>query len=225
MNTPSSPFTLATWRRKVSQLYEMVREQSRSEPLTTWEIFRSRRDELLKLHPDSPLKPELRGEFKQLDYYPYDPKWSLIGRVEQNVGKETVEINLGADGLICLTRVGRVYFSTDTREGALCVYWIEGYGGGLFIPFRDATNGKGTYGGGRYLYDTIKGADLGAKNDQLVLDFNYAYNPSCAYDDRWVCPLAPQENWLTMAVEAGEKVFNPPSYTTRNDKNERIKGR
>jgi hypothetical protein len=153
----------------------------------------------------------------QLEYFPHDPKWRLIGRVEQEVDQRTVEINLGADGLICLTRVGRVLFSTATYKGELCVYWIEGYGGGLFIPFRDATNGKSTYGGGRYLYDTIKGADLGFKTDRIVMDFNYAYNPSCAYDDRWVCPLAPQENWLILAVEAGEKVYNPSSHPARNE--------
>jgi uncharacterized protein (DUF1684 family) len=84
------------------------------------------------------------------------------------------------------------------------VYWIAGYGGGLFLPFRDATNASTTYGGGRYLYDTIKGADLGAGNDELVLDFNYAYHPSCCYNPRWVCPLAPPQNRLSFAVEAGE---------------------
>ncbi|MDX1605233.1 MAG: DUF1684 domain-containing protein [Candidatus Competibacterales bacterium] len=75
----------------------------------------------------------------------------------------------------------------------------------LFLPFLDATSGQGSYGGGRYLYDSIKGADLGAGADTLVLDFNYAYNPSCAYDPRWVCPLAPPENRLPFAVEAGER--------------------
>jgi hypothetical protein len=90
---------------------------------------------------------------------------------------------------------------------ALTLYWVEGYGGGLFLPFKDLTNGGKTYGGGRYLYDTIKGADLGAGNGALVLDFNYAYNPSCAYNPRWICPLPPRENALYAAVEAGELAF------------------
>ena len=92
------------------------------------------------------------------------------------------------------------------REVSLAVYWLEGYGGGLFLPFRDALGGTQTYGGGRYLLDTVKGADLGMSADgaRLVLDFNYAYNPSCSYDPRWSCPLAPPENRIDVSVEAGE---------------------
>ncbi|HET6230785.1 MAG TPA: DUF1684 domain-containing protein, partial [Longimicrobiaceae bacterium] len=74
------------------------------------------------------------------------------------------------------------------------------------LPFADATSGVDTYGGGRYLYDTIKGADLGAHERTIVLDFNFAYNPSCAYDERWSCPLAPAENRLGFEVRAGERV-------------------
>ena len=85
------------------------------------------------------------------------------------------------------------------------LFWIAGYGGGLFLPFGDVTNGRQTYGGGRYLYDTIKGADLGATLDEMVLDFNYAYHPSCHYNPRWVCPLAPPESKLPFPILAGEK--------------------
>ena len=85
------------------------------------------------------------------------------------------------------------------------LFWLEAYGGGLFLPFRDATGGSETYGGGRYLLDTIKGADLGAEEGRLVLDFNFAYNPSCAYDPKWACPLSPPANRLPVAVRAGEK--------------------
>ncbi len=90
--------------------------------------------------------------------------------------------------------------------GELDVYWIAVYGGGVFIPFRDATSGSETYGAGRYLLDTIKGADLGGSGDRLVLDFNYAYHPSCAYDPRWSCPLAPPANRLESAVRVGERL-------------------
>ena len=86
------------------------------------------------------------------------------------------------------------------------MYWLEGYGGGLWLPFSDATSGAETYGGGRYLYDTIKGADLGISGADIVLDFNFAYNPSCAYDERWSCPLSPPENRLPFAVKAGERM-------------------
>jgi uncharacterized protein (DUF1684 family) len=89
----------------------------------------------------------------------------------------------------------------------LTLFWIQGYGGGLFLPFKDSTNGSETYGGGRYLYDTIKGADLGASPDAVLLDFNFAYNPSCAYSPQWTCPLAPAENTLRVRIEAGERAF------------------
>jgi len=101
-------------------------------------------------------------------------------------------------------------------ECSLTVFSIVGYGGGLFLPFRDATSGHATYGGGRYLFDTIKNTDAGclevvAGSSRVVLDFNYAYNPSCAYDHRWACPLAPQENWLSVPVTAGELAYPGPS--------------
>jgi hypothetical protein len=88
-----------------------------------------------------------------------------------------------------------------------------GYGGGLFLPFRDATAPAETYGGGRYLVDSVKMTLGGALevtpgSDEVVLDFNYAYNPSCAYDARWACPLAPPENRLSMAVRAGEMRYH-----------------
>ncbi len=100
-----------------------------------------------------------------------------------------------------------VRFTSPTSGTPLTLraFWLTGYGGGIFLPFGDATNGSSTYGGGRYLYDTIKGADLGF-GDPLVLDFNYAYHPSCAYNPRWVCPLAPPENVLAESVEAGERL-------------------
>ena len=90
------------------------------------------------------------------------------------------------------------------RPGGLAHRFIQ-YGGGLFVPFSDATAGNTTYGGGRYLLDTAKSADLGARDGALVLDFNFAYNPSCAYDSKWTCPLAPPANRLAAAIEAGER--------------------
>jgi uncharacterized protein (DUF1684 family) len=104
----------------------------------------------------------------------------------------TFDIPLAADGVIHCARVARVSFTIASEPATLALYWFGGYGGGLWLPFSDATSGESTYGGGRYLYDTIKGADLGTDADRIVLDFNFAYNPSCAYDDRWVCPLSPR---------------------------------
>ena len=88
----------------------------------------------------------------------------------------------------------------------LDVSWLEGYGGGLFVPFADATSGDETFGAGRYLLDTVKGADLGVEGDRLVLDFNFAYQPWCSYDGRWACPLAPPANRLEMRIKAGERL-------------------
>ncbi|MEE8544514.1 MAG: DUF1684 domain-containing protein, partial [Alphaproteobacteria bacterium] len=103
----------------------------------------------------------------------------------------------------------------EARCGAeLTLYWIGGYGGGVLLPFRDATSGETTFGGGRYLLDTLKGADLGlADAGAALLDFNFAYNPSCAYAERWVCPLAPPANHLPTAVPAGEKA--PLAHSAR----------
>jgi uncharacterized protein (DUF1684 family) len=116
-------------------------------------------------------------------------------------------LDLAKDGQATLRRFGQVAFELPTGTGSLDLYWIAGYGGGLFLPFGDATNSQETYGGGRYLYDTIKGADLGTTLDSLILDFNYAYSPSCHYNPRWVCPLAPPHNRLGFPIPVGERVW------------------
>ena len=91
---------------------------------------------------------------------------------------------------------------------SLSVFWIEGYGGGIFLPFRDTTSGEETYGAGRYALDTIKSADNGGDpaSGSLLVDLNMAFHPSCAYDPRWSCPLAPPENRLAVAVTVGERL-------------------
>jgi uncharacterized protein (DUF1684 family) len=116
----------------------------------------------------------------------------------------------GEDGTVRYRRVGRLV----TRLGDLTLFWTLGYGGGLFLPFRDATAGAETYGAGRYLTDTIKGTwgrGLVHEGGRVVLDFNYAYNPSCAYNSRWACPLAPPENHLDEPVRAGELAYPDPA--------------
>jgi uncharacterized protein (DUF1684 family) len=114
--------------------------------------------------------------------------------------------NSGSDSTL-FERIGTVAFEIEGRPYELGVLWLQAYGGGVFIPFRDRTNGDLTYGGGRYLIDTVKGADLGQTSDGLILDFNYAYHPSCVYSPRWSCPLAPPENSLDVAVTAGEQIL------------------
>ena len=167
--------------------------------------FRAARDRLFAEHPDSPLTSAQRARWHGASWYRYDRRWRTIGVVEPAERIVTFDIPLAFDGILHCTRIGRVRFAIGSESAALALYWIGGYGGGLWLPFSDATSGETTYGGGRYLYDTIKGADLGADGTHVVLDFNFAYNPSCAYDDRWVCPLSPAENALPFPVEAGER--------------------
>ena len=118
----------------------------------------------------------------------------------------------GDDGVITYRRAGWLRFRLSGQDYRLTVFSLVGYGGGLFLPFRDATSAKETYGGGRYLFDTVKNTDglvleITAGSPDITIDFNFAYNPSCAYDVRWACPLAPRENWLPVPVRAGEKIF------------------
>jgi uncharacterized protein (DUF1684 family) len=129
-----------------------------------------------------------------------------MARFEPAATVSVLEIPLAADGVARAGRVGTLHFDIAGETRRLALYWFQGYGGGLWLPFADATTGSTTYGGGRYLIDTIKGADLGGSAERFVLDFNFAYNPSCAYDDRWSCPLAPAENRLSIAIEAGERM-------------------
>jgi len=118
---------------------------------------------------------------------------------------------------VAFHRIGTLTFELYEQQHQLPALWIDGYAGGLFVPFKDATGGHQTYGGGRYLLDTIKSADLSsdAREATVILDFNYAYHPSCAYDPVWVCPLAPPDSVLLISVEAGEQsltsrsVFEP----------------
>ena len=206
--TPNDPLSLAAWRRTVAEIYAAVRHTASSEPQLAWDTFRAARDSLFHAHPQSPLSAEARATFQPLEYFPYDPLWRLTGRLSQAVAADTFSLDLPADGRIHYTRVAQAEFSVDGQAAHLSLFWIEGYGGGLFLPFTDATCSVECYGGGRYLFDTIKGADLGVTPAEIVLDFNYAYNPSCAYDARWVCPLAPRENRLPFAVRAGERAYH-----------------
>ena len=205
MTAPSNPFRLAGWRRSIAVEYAAVRAGN-ADAAATAQRFRAARDRLYMEHAESPIAPERRRDWRGVAWYAYAPAWRLTGVIESVVKHHTFEISLATDGILRCTRIAQVRFNVGGRQARLAVYWLEGYGGGLWLPFADATNGAGTYGGGRYLYDTIKGADLGAGERELVLDFNYAYNPSCAYDERWSCPLSPPENRLPFAVTAGERM-------------------
>jgi uncharacterized protein (DUF1684 family) len=206
LSTPANPFTLADWRHTVAEHYAGLRALAGSDAVAAAAQFRAERGRLFREHPDSPVPPDRRASWGGLHWYPYDPAWRVRGVVDAAVPRQTFEIPLASDGALRCTRVGRVQFSIAGKAALLAVYWFEGYGGGLWLPFSDATNGVDTYSGGRYLYDTIKGADLGLSGARIVLDFNFAYNPSCAYDGRWSCPLSPPENRLPFPVRAGERM-------------------
>lgn len=177
------------------------------------EEFRAARDELFRTHPQSPIPPDQRGSFTGLRYFPVDAAYRVRARLQ---GAEPGEIEIdtgGEDGVVRYRRAGRLRFSLPSGVAELTLFRMLGYGGGLFLPFRDSSAGSETYGGGRYLVDSVKMTLGGAievepGGDEVWLDFNYAYNPSCAYDVRWACPLAPPENRLAAAVRAGERVYH-----------------
>lgn len=225
---------LADWRRRVSDMYAAVRAEAAAHPEAAWRRWRETREELFRTHPQSPVPVESRAAFRAA-HWPYDPRL----RFEVALGTEPAVDDAGGGGLSGLenarfaaqlaggltlrlpvstggsqdfARIGRldVPFPAGTRS--LGLFWMAGYAGGLFLPFRDATNGRETYGAGRYLLDTAKSADLGPGSGpgsvprSLVLDFNFSFHPSCAFDPRWSCPLAPPENRLDLPIEAGERL-------------------
>ena len=192
-----STLDLLDWKRRVFDLYREVR--SAADPEAAWEGWRAAR------HPQSPV-PADRASFRGLPYFDYDPPSRVLADV-RDATPERYDIATSGEvgGSYRFSRFAVASFELGGQPLELELYWLEGYGGGLFVPFRDATSGKETYGAGRYLLDTVKGADLGEVDGRLVLDFNFAYNPSCAYDPQWVCPLAPPPNRLTVPIRAGER--------------------
>jgi uncharacterized protein (DUF1684 family) len=194
--------TLLGWRRRTAALYAAAR--AAGDPELGWRAWRDGRDEMFATHPDSPLSEEGRRSFRGIPFAPYDPALRFEPSLEPGE-PERREVPTASDGLVPFERIGRVRLGD---LGAVDVWWLDSYGGGVFLPLRDGSAGSGTYGGGRYLLDTVKGADLGGTDGRLVVDLNFAYHPSCAYDPRWTCPLAPEGNRLTEPVAAGEQL--PP---------------
>jgi uncharacterized protein len=168
--------------------------------------FRARRDDLFASHPQSPIPVEERGRFAGLRYFPATDDAIVEVTLREEPGQMEIDTG-GPDGVVRYDRVGVL----ATPYGELSLWWLAAYGGGLFLPVRDGTSGRETYGGGRYLTDTVKGTygrGLQVLRDGGIrLDFNYLYNPSCAYDSRWACPLAPPENRLAAPVRAGELTY------------------
>lgn len=219
--------SLADWRRRVAALYAEVRVIAEADPERAWRHWVATREWLFRTHPQSPVPEPDRSTFRAR-HWPYDPalRFGAVA-LDPDPGPEPAPgpgvhpgtrmiesialPNSGAEALE-FRRIGTLTIPLPAGERTLSLFSLEGYAGGLFLPFRDATNGVETYGAGRYLLDTAKGADLGvdlgegARPGTLVLDLNFAYQPSCAFDPRWACPLAPPENRLDIAMRAGERM-------------------
>lgn len=203
--------TLADWRRRVAALYAEVRAMAASDPDVALAHWRTAREWLFREHPQSPLPVPERGAFRAR-HFDHDPRLRFTVPVEPPPAADPRALaldlpNSGSDSL-SFGRIGAVRLLFPEGEQRLSVFWLAGYAGGLFIPFRDGTNGRETYGAGRYLLDAAKSADLGTDETtgDLILDFNFATQPSCAFDPRWACPLAPPENRLEIEVRAGERL-------------------
>lgn len=201
------------WRRAVGDLYSEVR--GCEDPEEGFELWRRGRDELFSTQPESPLEAPALTEFSGLPYAPYDPAYRFETVIDIDVEPARLDVSTQGDEIVRMNRMGRIRLGD---LGSLDVWWLAQYGGGLFLPMRDTTAGRGSYGAGRYLLDTVKGADLGAgtgsgtgsvagsiDGSTIVVDLNFAYHPSCAYSPRWVCPLAQEGNRIDVDVPVGEQ--------------------
>jgi uncharacterized protein len=191
--------TLLDWRRRIARLYAEVCAEP--DTVAAHDHWRRTRDELLRTHPDSPIPQVARASYPGAPVAAYDPLLRFEVTVDTNVPPKHLKVATGTDGIVDFDRIGCAHLPGG---GELDVWWLASYGGGVFVPVKDASAGSATYGGGRYLIDTAKGADLGGGDGRLILDFNFAYNPSCAYDPAWACPLPPAGNTLTRPLLAGE---------------------
>jgi len=195
-----SALELLDWRRRVAELFAELRRRPADADTLAW--FRTSKDALFKTHPQSPIPDAERADFGGLPYWPFDHRARVVAQFVPDEAEPVAHPDE-----IAFHRVGRLSFALYDQPHTLPAFWIDGYAGGLFVPFKDGTSGHDTYGGGRYLLDTIKSADLGSDLEAgtVVLDFNYAYHPSCFYDPVWVCPLAPPDSRLSVPIHAGEK--------------------
>jgi uncharacterized protein len=191
--------SLLDWRRRVAAIYAEVR--ATPEPRAAHQAWQTARNALLATHPESPVPASERAVFSGVPVAPYDPALRFHVAVDSDVEPARIEVSTGTDGIVPFERAGVVHLP---GVGDLDVWWLVGYGGGIFVPIRDTRNDGATYPGGRYVLDTVKGADLGGDDGHLIVDLNFAYNPSCAYDPAWACPLAGPGNTVPVPVTAGE---------------------
>jgi uncharacterized protein (DUF1684 family) len=167
--------------------------------MTELEMVRAEKDRFFALHPQSPLTPEQKQDFDGLAYFPENPALRLEVALEEFAEKDEIEMQTTGGEVQSYTRFGRIRFSVDGQEAELTIYAAP-YG--YFLPFVDALAGMETYGAGRYLEpEALSGG-------KFLVDFNLAYNPYCAYNEQWTCPITPRENRLKVPVRAGEKIFH-----------------
>ena len=162
------------------------------------EHFRLQKDEFFRTDPHSPLTPEQKTAFRGLNYFPHNPDLDLFVEVEVFAESEELQIPTNTGSVQTFERFGQFTFNIEGQEAALTIYRNE-YG--FFLPFADALFGEETYGAGRYL----EPEEL--PDGRFHVDFNLAYNPYCAYNPNWVCPVTPAENRLAVPIRAGEKIF------------------
>ena len=212
---------LADWRRQVCELYASVRQSP--DPQLAHLPWRSGRDRLFQEHSQSPLSPEdpLRAGLR---YAAYDPalRWQLA--VQYATSDQRARIETGPGERTDLRLVGHLNLPAPIHA-RIGVWWLEQYGGGLFIPIRDRTAGSTSYGGGRYLIDTTKGADLGSRHGSVTADLNFLYHPSCRYDPQWQCPLAHPQNTIAAPIHAASSSRCHARARCRHDEGRRSFGR
>lgn len=194
---------VASWRREVGEMYAQVR--ATPDPQLAHEQWRAERDKLFTTHPQSPLLPDDPLRENGLPFFPYDPSLRFIVPIATEHDGPVREVFSANDGTIEMRRVGTVTLP-EPVDIMLDVWWLQQYGGGIFVPIKDGTAGDQSYGGGRYLLDTVKGADLGGSADQIVIDLNFLYHPSCRYNPAWECPLAAEGNTTAKPIYAGERL-------------------
>jgi uncharacterized protein len=166
--------------------------------MTELDEFRAAKDEFFSHHPQSPLAAEQKASFTGLVYFPENPALRLEIHVEEFPVKDKISVQTTTGDTQHYQRWGRFHFTVEEQPAELTIYFGEN---GLFLPFVDSLANKETYPAGRYLEPEALGAG------RMLVDFNLAYNPYCAYNDRWSCPLTPFENRLKVPIRAGEKIF------------------
>lgn len=201
----SAELDLADWRRRVAELYAAVRADADLERAHA--RWRRGRDQLIASHPQSPARPGDPIRASGVPYWPYDPALRFRLPLLPPAAGTPAELRLTTDdrNVTTLVLAGMVQVPGPV-DATVAVWSLRQYAGGLFLPLRDGTAGDTSYGGGRYLLDTAKGADLGGGPDTLVIDLNFLYHPSCRYNPAWACPLAPPANTVTAPVRAGERL-------------------